>query len=260
MDIYDEAELYSAAFDWPLDEEVDWLLELFPEARSVLEPFCGNARYAPLFAARGLIYVGFDLSEAMLGRAPAGERTTVLRADARSFEIPQVPRGGFDLAWCPINSLSHLTEERDVLSHLRCIRRHLAPHGCYVIEIDPCRHDGPWMDPAGTENVWMFQQPDGSEVHACWKREHCDLAASTFTDRVSFRRMRGERVIAEVSQHFTMRMWSCDDLARLPAQAGLSLDGRAFVHTDYAPGPEVRVSSALENTGLNYLFFLRPTG
>jgi len=258
MGIYDEADLYCAAFDRSLDAEVDWLLERFPEARSVLEPFCGNARYGPVFAARGLEYVGFDNSQAMLARAPSGERITVLRADAARFEIPQTPTGGFDLAWCPINSLSHLTDEPDIITHLRCAGRHLAPGGCYVVELDPVRCDGPWEDPPGTENVWTFEQADGTTVSASWKRERCDLAARIGTERSTFRRKRGEEVLAEITQTHRMRMWTCEDLRRIPAEAGFSVDERVIIHKDDPPGPETRLSPGLENSGLNYYFFLQP--
>ena len=56
MDLYTEAELYCAAFDWPVDAEVDWVLSHVPHAKSVLEPMCGNARYGPVFVERGLTF------------------------------------------------------------------------------------------------------------------------------------------------------------------------------------------------------------
>ena len=84
-DAYTDAELYCAAFDWPVEEEVAWVLALTPGARSVLEPMCGNARYGPAFADRGLDYVGVDRAEAMLARAPDDARIATRRADARTF-------------------------------------------------------------------------------------------------------------------------------------------------------------------------------
>ncbi len=69
--VYDQAELYCIAFGWPVDDEVDWLLGRCPGARSVLEPCCGQARFAAAFVERGLAYFGVDRSEGMLARAPA---------------------------------------------------------------------------------------------------------------------------------------------------------------------------------------------
>jgi len=259
MTIYDEPDLYCAAFDWPLESEVAWLLDRFPLAKTVLEPFCGNARYAPYFAARGLTYVGFGNCHAMLARAPRADRITVFHADARDFTIPHAPPDGFDLAWCPINSLSHLTSGPDIISHLRCVRRHLATNGCYVVELDPVNHHGPWNDPPGTENVWSFDQPDGTTVSASWKRLRCDLHARLGTEQSTFWRTRANQVLAEVSQTHHMRMWTCHDLRRIPADAGFSIDDRAVIHKDLTPGPDTTLAPQLENTGLNYFFFLRPT-
>jgi hypothetical protein len=257
--IYDEADLYCAAFSWSLDEEVGWLLGRYPEARSVLEPFCGHARYGPAFASRGVAYVGFDLAEPMLAQAPAGKDITVVRADARDFRIAQTPPGGFDLAWCPVNSLSHLVTEPDIVSHLRCVRRHLEAGGVYVVELSLVCHDGPWQDPAGMENAWAVPQPDGTTVHAAWRRLDCDLAARTCTERASFRRERDGTVISEVSTVFTMRIWSCADLVAVAGTAGFDVADRAIVHKDFEPGPDVDLSPELENSGLNYYFCLTPS-
>ena len=90
------------------------------------------------------------------------------------------------------------------------------------------------------------------------RAEHCDLAARTIIEHASFWRKRDEKVVAEVSHRFTMRMWTCDDLVRITSTAGFDLDERVFLHKDFVPGPEVRLSRELENTGLNYFLVLRP--
>jgi hypothetical protein len=245
MDIYEEADLYCAAFDWPsfLEEEVDWLLERYPEARSVLEPFCGQARYARAFAARGITYVGFDLAESMLARAPCGEKITVVSADARSFSIEVNPPGGFDLAWCPINSLSHMTTDQEAAAHLQCVRRHLNENGAYVVELSLTDHDGEWKDPPGVEHAWTTPMPDGSNVQATWLRLRCNRKNRTCTERAT-------------SQLFTMRMWTCDSIARVAQSAGFDVADQVVVHEKSTPWPTVPLSDELHNTGSNYYFFL----
>ncbi|MHC4427481.1 MAG: class I SAM-dependent methyltransferase [Planctomycetota bacterium] len=256
MDIYDEADLYCAAFTWSLDEEVDWLLGQYPKARSVLEPFCGHARYGPVFASRGVAYVGIDLAKPMLANAPSGRDITVVRADARDFTIEEMPPGGFDLAWCPVNSFSHLLTEPDIVSHLQCVRRHLKPDGAYVLELALVHHDGPWQDPPDRENTWSVPQADGSTVHAQWKRLDCDLATRTCTERASFRRERDGKVVSEVSQVISMRTWSGADLVRVAAEAGFAVADHVVAHQGFEPGPAIGLSPELENDGLNYYFFL----
>ena len=62
MGIYDDPDLYCAAFPPPTDAEVDAVLRRVASPRSLLEPFCGHARLAEPIAARGVAYVGLDAS------------------------------------------------------------------------------------------------------------------------------------------------------------------------------------------------------
>jgi SAM-dependent methyltransferase len=254
MTVYQEADLYGAAFSWPLDAEVAWLLGAFPGARTVLEPFCGNARYAPHFAARGLEYHGVDLSAEMLARAPKGPRIHLHRADACDFRVPGVR---FDLAWCPVNSIRHLVAEDAALAHLRRVREHLAPGGAYVVELELVRADGPWTWRPEHGGEWTQPLEDGAVVEARWRRESCDLAARTCLERAHFRRVTAGRVVAVAEHAFTMRMWTYDDLLRLVAAAGL---GIAAVHA-WDDAGRVRpedLAPAAENDGQNRYYVLSP--
>jgi SAM-dependent methyltransferase len=253
-DIYDEADLYSAAFRWPVEEEVDWLLAQAGQPTSVLEPFCGNARYATAFRARGVSYTGIDLSCEMLSRAPVGSGIRVVRADARTFELPGER---FPLAWCPVNSIRHLAEEAGVVAHLRSVRRHLAPGGALVLELELVNRDGPWTEPDPTSGVWSEPQPDGSVVHAVWRRESCSLPMRIALERATFRREIGGRVVQSVEHLYRMRIWTHDDLLSFAAATGLRV---ARIHRHLGPGdrPEVPLSPALENTGVNSYVWLTP--
>jgi SAM-dependent methyltransferase len=252
-DVYEEADLYAAAFAWPIDAEVDWLLSEAGAPRTVLEPFCGNARYAPAFAARGVAYWGLDLSAAMLARAPSGPGIRLVQADVREFRLP----ARFDLAWCPVNSIRHLREEADVLSHLRCVGRHLAREGRYVVELELVDHEGPWTEPDPSSGIWSVPQPGGSVVHASWRRQSCDRATRSCVERATFRHEREGRVLETVVHDFAMRMWTYDDLVRIVSSAGFRID-RAFRHEGDLSRPPVVASKALENTGENAYWFLAP--
>jgi SAM-dependent methyltransferase len=250
--VYDQAELYCLAFAGPVDGEVDWLLARVPGARSVLEPFCGQARFAEAFAERGLTYVGLDNSAAMLAHAPRGDGITLTVADATDFDLGR----RFDLAWCPINSLCHLTREDEILAHLACVRRHLAPGGTYVVEIEIFRHDGPWDQGTPDRSTWAVDQPDGTHVLATVTREECDLASRTCTERAHYRRVRGETILAEVCDLFPMRMWTYEDLLELTRRSGFAIDG--VCHNRGSKGrPEVPLDPQLENDGENHYFVLR---
>lgn len=249
--VYDEASLYAAAFGGPVDEEVDWLLALCP-ARSVVEPFCGQARFALAFRERGVEYIGVDRSAEMLALAPRGPGITLLESDVTRFDLGR----RVELAWCPINSLCHLDAEPAIAAHLACVGRHLEPGAAYVIEVELVRHDGPWRTGPADRSVWMVEQPDGSVVDAHVERRDCDLPRRTCTEWARYRRRRGDRVVAEAAELFTMRMWTFDDLLRLARDAGFTVE-RAFRNDGPRGRPEVAVDARLENDGANHYFVLR---
>jgi SAM-dependent methyltransferase len=254
MDVYEEADLYCAAFSWPLDEEVDWLLRAVPGVRRVFEPFCGNARYGPLFAERGVEYHGLDLSASMLERAPKSEGIHVHLGDARTFRLA-APR--FELAWCPVNSVRHLISDDDVVRHLECVRSMLAPGGAYVLELELVDHDGPWTWRPEHGGDWAVPQPDGSVVQARWRRESCDRRRRTCRERATFRHV-AEGAVREETEHlYEMRMWTMGDLLRLTSAAGLRIS-RAHLSDADLGRPEVAVSPAAVNDGQNRCWFLVP--
>jgi hypothetical protein len=251
MDVYEEADLYCAAFSWPLDREVDFLLGLVPGARTVLEPFCGNARYGPVVAARGVEYHGLDRSRSMLGRAPKGPRIVLHEADATDFDLGV----RFDLVFTAINSVRHLTDERAILSHLDCVRRHLAPRGVYAVELELVDHDGPWTWRPEEGGEWEVDLPDGGRVAARWRRERCDRAARTCTERATFRHVVDGRTVEEATHLYTMRMWTYDDLRRLASASGFRIR-EAWQGDADSPRVLVPVSPSAANDGQNRYYVL----
>src|SRR5438552_2284438 len=220
-DVYDQADLYCAAFDWPLRGEVEWLMEQTGPVNSVLEPFCGHARYGPHFAARGAEYCGFDRSPAMLQRARLLPGMSVLQADAVDFSLPDRM---IDLGWCPINSLAHLIDESDIVSHLRAMRNHLSRGGLYVVELELVNFHGDWPNALSAKSSWSVPQADGSIVHANWNRRRCDRAGRRCREVAHLWRCEGDRVVQEVTTNYTMRMWTADDLRSIAERAGFAID------------------------------------
>jgi SAM-dependent methyltransferase len=251
--VYTQADLYCAAFDFPVGEEVEWALSLAPGAARVLEPMCGNARYAAAFAERGIAYTGMDRSEAMLARAAGGPGITLVIGDARDFRIDAPP---FDLGWCPINSIRHLVTEADVRAHLACMREHIVAGGAYVIETDLAPSDARPADAVDGRSTWTMPQPDGSNVEACVSVESADLETRVVREVARYRRIRDGAVLEEAREVFPMRMFSLADLRSDAASAGFTIE-RAFRHGPGGRRPEVEPGEALEGDGLNYYFVLR---
>lgn len=255
MGIYSDPDLYCAAFPPPGDDEIDALLERVDSPRSVLEPFCGHARAAPAFVARGLKYVGFDRSPEILERAPRMDGVTVVVADARDFDLEERPADGFDLAWCPVNSLCHLTETEEIVGHLRSMRRHVATGGAYLVELEIYDREG------STEDAeWTVPLDDGGVVEASWSCGACDRARRTRRETGRFRHVAGGEVVREVGETFTMRMWTYADLVGLTAETGWRVDPVILRMGADGPLGRAALGRHVENSGLNWTFALRPSG
>jgi SAM-dependent methyltransferase len=104
----------------------------------VLELGCGTGRILLPIARDGIDCVGLDSSPAMLeelrAKAPPANLSLV------EGRMEQFDLGGqrFALITCPFRAFSHLLEVEAQLAALACIRRHLAPHGVFALDVfDP---------------------------------------------------------------------------------------------------------------------------
>ena len=128
---------------------------------SVLDLGCGTGNHALVLAERGYRVTGIDASAGMLrvARAKVRDRRnpTFLRADMRSFDLEQT----FDAAICMDGAFTHLLTDRDLLAHLRAVRRHLAPQSVYAFEFAQVlkkETEGPgWIHHEGPpEIIWLY--------------------------------------------------------------------------------------------------------
>lgn len=116
-----------------LEPTVAVLAELAAGGRAV-EFAIGTGRVALPLAAAGVPVTGIELSDAMIAR---------LREKAGPQEIPVV-RGdmveasageGFALAFLVFNTISNLLTQEEQVRCFRNAARHLAPGGCFVVEL-----------------------------------------------------------------------------------------------------------------------------
>jgi SAM-dependent methyltransferase len=146
----EDAELYDIAFDWDVDEEVEWLLERLRGPQSVLEPGCGSGRMLEALVRRSVDAFGIDLSPEMLAIAERRAPGRALLADMTDFDLGRV----FDGAICPINTLAHLAPE-DLARHFACMARHLGPGRRYLAQV--AVYDDPAFE---RESVWEETRGD----------------------------------------------------------------------------------------------------
>ena len=168
----DEVELYDIAFTWDLEDEVSWLLERFgPSCMTVLEPGSGTGRMLEALALRGLAPCGIDSSPAMVAfsrarLSDAGVHAGVMLADMTNFELD----ARFDAAVCPINTLSHLTEE-ELASHLARVADHVEPGARYLVQVGVFDDDQ-----RPPPNEWEAER-DGTALRIEWALVDRDLDA-----------------------------------------------------------------------------------
>ena len=166
----EDAELYDIAFDWDVEEEVDWLVERLRRPQSVLEPGCGSGRMLDAFARRGVQVVGLDVSPQMLevARRRLGDRADLVEADMTDFDLGRA----FGGAISPINTLLHLTPEQ-LARHLDCMARHLERDARYLVQVglvDRASHDpfagSHWEESRGDTTLRIDYEDDGID----WER------------------------------------------------------------------------------------------
>ena len=204
--LYDEnVELYDIAFDWDVEEEVDWLLERLGDGvRTVLEPGCGSGRMLESIAGRGVEVVGIDLSPAMLAFARRrltrfGERASVVEADMADFDLGRT----FDGAICPINTLLHLSPEQ-LAAHLERMADHLEPGARYLAQVG-------LVDPAGYEpfagSHWEAERGE-TRLKVDWVDEELDDVTGRSLQRSRIEVLDGPRAGEVLEELHEMTAWT----------------------------------------------------
>ncbi|SDQ11832.1 class I SAM-dependent methyltransferase [Pseudovibrio sp. Tun.PSC04-5.I4] len=101
-------------------------------ARSILDLGCGTGELT-VQLTKGRHVVGLDPATAMLDIARAragGENVTWIEGDARNFSLNE----HFDLVVLTGHSFQFFLNEKDQLSALNCIAKHLSPNGRFIFD------------------------------------------------------------------------------------------------------------------------------
>jgi SAM-dependent methyltransferase len=116
-----------------VDPVVDCLADLAAGGRA-LELGIGTGRIALPLAQRGVPVQGIDLSKAMVARLrakPGGEDIGVTIGDFATTKV----EGSFSLVYLVFNTIMNLTTQAAQVACFRNAAAHLAPRGCFVIEV-----------------------------------------------------------------------------------------------------------------------------
>src|SRR3990170_8391272 len=211
-----------------LHEDVDYAAEctllekvvagvLRRQPATVLDLGCGTGNHALILAERGFRVTGIDSSAGMLRVARTKARSprnpAFVRADMRRFDLGQT----FDAAICMDGAYTHLLTERDIVSHLRAVRRHLSPDGVYVFEFAQAvkvETEGPG---------WIYRE---APVRILWLYDLAfDRRRHLLTAKNRFFAFDGDRVRRTFVNTYATRVTSVRTLRTLLPRAGMRLVG-----------------------------------
>jgi SAM-dependent methyltransferase len=163
----DEAEMFDSAV---VDPVVDFLVELAGDG-AALELGIGTGRIAIPLAERGIRVHGIDLSDAMLARLRAKPGAGQIDVTIGDFSTTTV-EGIFSVAYLVFNTIGNLTTQAAQIACFRNVAAHLAPGGCFVIEVGI--PDLQRLPPGETMRVF-----DASQMH--WGIDEYDVANQRLT-------------------------------------------------------------------------------
>jgi SAM-dependent methyltransferase len=112
---------------------VDFLAALAGDG-AALELGIGTGRIALPLAERGVPVHGIDLSEAMVARLKAKPGGDAIRVTIGDFARTRV-EGTFSLAYVVFNTIMNITAQEDQIACFANAAAHLAPGGCFVVEV-----------------------------------------------------------------------------------------------------------------------------
>ena len=116
-----------------VDPAIDVLARL-AQGGSALEFAIGTGRIALPLAGRGVTVTGIDLSNAMLNRLRAKAGSEAIEITTGDMATTRVA-GQFELVYLVFNTIMNLTTQAQQVACFRNAAAHLAPGGCFVIEV-----------------------------------------------------------------------------------------------------------------------------
>jgi SAM-dependent methyltransferase len=128
--VYDGGPMFSQEV---LDPTVDFLAAL-AGAGAALEFGIGTGRVALPLSQRGVPVHGIDLSEAMVAKLREKPGADVIGATIGDFAAVRVD-GRFSLVYLVFNTIGNLASQDDQVACFQNAADHLAPGGCFVIEV-----------------------------------------------------------------------------------------------------------------------------
>jgi SAM-dependent methyltransferase len=161
-DIYLDGRYYDQLFAHVSEDLPFWISQVNQYGDPVLELACGTGRITIALAQAGFDVTGIDNAEGMLREArrksaEAGVEVEWVKADMRDFDLGRA----FSLIILPANTLCHLLNLNDFEACLASVRKHLAPHGRFVIDVFVPQIELLINEPGKRSPFSEYDDPDG---------------------------------------------------------------------------------------------------
>jgi SAM-dependent methyltransferase len=223
-DIYLDGRHYDRLFDGGGADLPFWLSLVHQYGDPVLELACGTGRVSLVLAEAGFRVAGLDRSEGMLGEArrkshEAGLDVEWVAADMRDFEL----RRAFSLVILPGNALCHLLDLGGFESCMAHVRKHLAPHGRFAIDVFVPKMGLLINCPGARSPFAEYDDPEGRGRIVV--TESYVYERDTQIKRVTFHRAI-PGVTEEVDSQLNLRMFFPQELDALLKYNGFVIEGK----------------------------------
>jgi SAM-dependent methyltransferase len=182
--------LLSGHVPWMESARQHILGRLMKDVRSACDLACGTGTLAIALAQNGIQTYGVDLSPSMCRLArekarQAGVKLRVLRADMRSFQLPEP----VDLVTCEADALNHVPSKAGLVQVAQAVARALRPGGHFYFDVNmrlafkDCWAHTWWLEEPG---VVVAMRNGNDSAHDCawsdiewfiqegdlWRRHH----------------------------------------------------------------------------------------
>lgn len=201
-----------------------------------LELCVGSGRVALHLAQSGLDVAGVDASAAMLARLRAkldsasSPRVRAIEADIRDFDLGE----RFDLVYCALSSFELLLTAEDQRAALRCVARHLAPGGTYVMQLRSPVHVDWTADDSPLQFEWTRHDPATGDSVQKMSSQRVSRERQCVLHTIIFDRVAPDGGVRRRTLEVTLRVTARSELEMLLREAGLRLT-RIYGDADLSP-------------------------
>jgi len=225
--------------------DVEFYRKLARDAHGpVLELGCGTGRALLAIAREGIPCTGLDASPRMLNELRRKEPPQTLRLVCAAMQNFDLGADCFPLIFACFRVFQHLYTVEEQLDCLACVRRHLAPGGCFAFDVFAPQLDRIRLLREPEREDVRFEQ-DGEET-VRYTAVDFDHAQQLMKIRMRYERSEAGEVINNEIVEMRMRYFFRYELEHLLIRAGFKdvqiyggFDGRPY---DYASGETIVVA------------------